>query len=121
MTRKQTDFLQALQDSPIIAALKNDEGWNRRWRATVPLFFFLYGSILNIDQLVARVKERGKMAFVHADLIEGMTAKDIAANFIAQRTQADGIISTRPNIIRRAKALDLLTIQRFFPVRFAVF
>lgn len=113
MTRKQTDFVQALQDSPIIAALKNDEGLEQALGSDCAIVFFLYGSILNIDQLVARVKERDKMAFVHADLIEGMTAKDIAANFIAQRTQADGIISTRPNIIRRAKALDLLTIQRF--------
>lgn len=114
MTRKQTDFLQALQDSPIIAALKNDEGLEQALESDCAIVFFLYGSILNIGQLVARVRQRGKIAFVHADLIEGMTAKDIAANFIAQNTQADGIISTRPNIIRRAKALDLLTIQRFF-------
>ena len=60
------------------------------------------------------VKQAGKIVFVHADLIEGLTARDITADFIAQNTKADGIISTRPNIIRRAKALGMLTIQRFF-------
>ena len=74
MTRKQTDFVQALQDSPIIAALKNDEGLEQALESDCAIVFFLYGSILNIDQLVARVKQRGKMAFVHADLIEGRTA-----------------------------------------------
>lgn len=114
MTRKQTDFLQALQDSPVIAALKNDEGLMQAIESDCAIVFFLYGTILNIGELVARVKDSGKMAFVHADLIEGMTARDIAADFIAQNTRADGIISTRPNLIRRAKSLDLLTIQRFF-------
>lgn len=114
MTRKQTEFIQALQDSPVIAALKNDEGLTQALASDCSIVFFLYGTILNIGELVARVKESGKLAFVHADLIEGMTARDIAADFIAQNTQADGIISTRPNLIRRAKALDLLTIQRFF-------
>jgi len=34
--------------------------------------------------------------------------------FIATQTQADGIISTRQNLVRRAKALGLLCVQRFF-------
>ena len=51
---------------------------------------------------------------MHADLIEGMTAKDIAANFIAQRTQADGIISTKPALIKRARELSLYTTLRVF-------
>ncbi len=114
MTQKQAAFLQALQDSPIIAALKNDSGLAQALESDCSIVFFLYGSILNIGELVARVKAKGKLAFVHADLIEGMTTKDIAADFIAQNTQTDGIISTRPNLIRRAKSLDLLTIQRFF-------
>lgn len=114
MTPRQSDFLQALQDAPVIAALKNDQGLAQALESDCAIVFFLYGTILNIGNLVAQVKESGKLAFVHADLIEGMTAKDIAADFIAQNTQADGIISTRPNLIRRAKSLDLLTIQRFF-------
>ena len=76
--------------------------------------FFLYGTILNIASLIERAKAAGKLVFVHADLIEGMTSKDITADYIARNTQADGIISTRPNLIRRAKSLGLLTIQRFF-------
>ena len=43
-----------------------------------------------------------------------MSVKDISADFIARNTAADGVISTRPNLIRRAKELDLITIQRFF-------
>ena len=91
-----------------------DAGLEKAVRSDCTTVFFLYGTILDIASHVERVKQAGKIVFVHADLIEGLTARDITADFIAQNTQADGIISTRPNIIRRAKALGLLTIQRFF-------
>ena len=87
----------------MIAALKSDEGLEKAIASDCTTVFFLYGTILNIASHVERVKQAGKIVFVHADLIEGLTARDITADFIAQNTQADGIISTRPNIIRRAK------------------
>ena len=33
---------------------------------------------------------------------------------LSKHTKADGIISTRPNLIRHASALGLLTVQRYF-------
>ena len=114
MEHKREKMVDALQDCPVIAALKSDAGLEKAVRSDCTTVFFLYGTILNIASHVERVKQAGKIVFVHADLIEGLTARDITADFIAQNTQADGIISTRPNIIRRAKALGLLTIQRFF-------
>ena len=107
-------FADALQDQPVIAAVKNDAGLERALESECTVIFFLYGTILNIPQLVRRVKEKKKLAFVHADLIEGMSGKDISADFLALNTQADGIISTRPNLIRRARELGLITIQRYF-------
>ena len=112
MEHKREKFLDALQDCPVIAALKSDEGLEKAIASDCTTVFFLYGTILNIASHVERVKQAGKLVF--ADLIEGLTARDITADFIAQNTKADGIISTRPNIIRRAKALGMLTIQRFF-------
>lgn len=111
---QERKMVDALQDCPVIAALKSDAGLEKAVRSDCTTVFFLYGTILDIASHVERVKQTGKIVFVHADLIEGLTARDITADFIAQNTQADGIISTRPNIIRRAKALGLLTIQRFF-------
>jgi glycerol uptake operon antiterminator len=52
--------------------------------------------------------------FVHIDLIDGLASRDVAVDYIAKNTKADGIISTRPNIVKCAKTYDLLTIQRFF-------
>ena len=107
-------FVEAMQDAPVIAAVKNDEGLDRALSSGCTVVFLLYGTILNIGELVRRVKEAGKLAFIHIDLIEGMSARDISAEYIASRTEADGVISTHPNLIRRAWELGLLTIQRFF-------
>ena len=66
-------------------------------------------------QIVKRIKAAGKLAFVHADLIEGLSNRgEIAVDFLAEATKADGIISTRPNLIHHAKELGLITVQRFF-------
>lgn len=107
-------FIQLLQDSPVIAAVKNDDGLKRALESSCSAIFILYGTILNISDLVCQVKQSGKLAIVHADLVDGLTTRDIAADFLARSTKADGLISTRPNLIHRAKELGLITIQRFF-------
>lgn len=114
MQAKLKLFVEAIQDAPVIAAVKDGEGLERALATDCTVVFLLYGTILNIRDLVRQVKEAGKLSFIHLDLVEGLSAKDISAEFIASRTEADGIISTHPNLIRRAGELGLLTIQRFF-------
>lgn len=114
MSEQLRRFVEAIHDAPVIAAVKDDEGLERALASESTVVFLLYGTILNIQELVRRVKEAGKLALIHIDLVEGMSAKDISAEYIASRTGADGVISTHPNLIRRARELGLLTIQRFF-------
>lgn len=113
-TRRVEKFLEALQEAPVIAAVKSDADLAHALESECAVLFFLYGTILNIPDLVRAAKERGKLALVHVDLVEGLAGRDIAMDFIAQNTLADGVISTRPNLIRRAKELGLISVQRFF-------
>ncbi|MDY5957621.1 MAG: glycerol-3-phosphate responsive antiterminator, partial [Frisingicoccus sp.] len=76
--------------------------------------FILFGNVCNIGDIVKRVKDGGKRAIVHMDLVNGLSSTEISVDFIKNTTQADGIISTKPMIVKRAKELGLLTIQRFF-------
>ena len=111
---KLQQFCEALHDQPVIAAVKNQESIDRALETDCSAIFILQGTILNIPDLVARVRDAGRFALVHADLIEGMAGKEISVDYLAQNTRADGIISTRPNMIRRARELGLISIQRFF-------
>ena len=115
MKGRQAAFEEAIQEAPVIAAVKNDMGLAHALRSECAAVFILYGTILDIGQIVKRIRAAGKLAFVHADLIEGLSNRgEIAVDFLAEATKADGIISTRPNLIHHAKELGLITVQRFF-------
>ena len=70
---------------------------------------------LNIGELIARVHAASRRAVVHADLVAGLAPREIAVDFL-QRCGADGIISTRPLLIRRGRELGLLTVLRAFVI-----
>ncbi|MCI8389425.1 MAG: glycerol-3-phosphate responsive antiterminator [Roseburia sp.] len=110
------EFREALEDSPIIAAIKDDDGLQKCLNSESRVVFILYGDICSIAGIVKTVKSFDKIAMVHIDLINGLSSKEIAVDFLKQYTSADGIITTRPNLIRRARELNLYTILRFFVI-----
>ena len=107
-------FLNALEASPVITAVKDDEGVDACLKSESQVVFILYGDICTISEIVSKVKKAGKLAVVHLDLIHGLASKNIAADFIRKYTEADGVISTKPTIIHRARELGLLTVLRVF-------
>ena len=60
------------------------------------------------------MKDAGKIAMVHVDLISGLSTREVAVDFIHTNTMADGIITTKPSLIRRARELSMFTVLRFF-------
>ena len=107
-------FKDAIENSPIIAAIKNDVELNQCLNCDSQVIFILYGDICTIPEIVSKVKAAGKLPVVHLDLIHGLASKNIAADFIKKYTEADGVISTKPTIIHRAKELGMLTVLRVF-------
>ena len=110
------EFREALEDSPIIAAIKDDEGLKKCKESDSQVIFILYGDICSISDIVNEVKTSGKIAMVHIDLINGLSSKEIAVDFIRKYTEADGIITTKPVLIKHAKELGLYTILRLFVI-----
>jgi glycerol uptake operon antiterminator len=108
------DFLKLLKQTPVILAIKSMEGLENCLRENCAIIFILFGDILSIPGIVAKIKDAGKAAIVHLDLIDGLSAHDAAVNFLAGNTRTDGIISTRANVLKTARARGLLAIQRFF-------
>ncbi|MDO5418098.1 MAG: glycerol-3-phosphate responsive antiterminator [Lachnospiraceae bacterium] len=108
-------FYDMVEANPVIAAIKDMDGLEKCCRLQdIKVIFILYGDICNIPEIVRQVRESGKLAIVHVDLIAGLSPKEIAVDFIQKHTKADGIISTKPTMIRRAKELGMYTVMRFF-------
>ena len=110
------DFLLATEKCPVIPEIKNEEWLEALADSDSDLVYILYGDICTIADIVNRVKEMGKKAIVHIDLIVGLSAKEISVDFIRKYTKADGIISMKPTLIKRANDLELFTIQRFYMI-----
>ncbi len=107
-------ILEKFENSPVVAAVKDDKGLNKSLLCDINVLFILYGNINNIIEIVEKAKCANRIVFVHIDLIEGLSQKEAAVDYIKAKTGADGIISTRPNIIKYAKSVGLFTVQRFF-------
>ena len=107
-------YKEAFEDFPIIAAIRSDQDLTECLKTDCQNIFILYGSIMNIGNITRRITDSGKYAFIHMDMIEGLSSKEVAVEFIKNNTTADGIISTKSALIKKAKELDLFSIQRFF-------
>ncbi len=110
------EFLLATEKCPVIPEIKNDEWLEALADSDSDLVYILYGDICTISDIVDRVKAMGKIAIVHTDLIAGLSAKEISIDFIKKYTKADGIISMKQALIKRANELGLFTIQRFYMI-----
>lgn len=110
------NMIDLLETSPVIAAVKNESGLENCLKTDCRVVFLLFGTICDVAELVDRVKESGKIAIVHVDLIQGLSSKEVAVDFIRRNTRADGIISTKSPIVKHAKELGMICIQRTFVV-----
>jgi glycerol uptake operon antiterminator len=108
------DFVNKIEASPIIAAVKNDSELERCLKTEVEVVFTLYGDVCTIPEITKKIKAAGRIAMVHLDLVAGLTQKEISIDYIRDRTCADGIITTRANLIRHAKERGLATVLRYF-------
>lgn len=112
MDQRLYDLIEA---NPVIAAVKDMDGLAGCCaREEIKVVFILFGDICNIGAIVKQIKDADKVAMVHIDLITGLSSKEIAVDFIKESTSADGIISTKPALIKRARELSLYTTLRVF-------
>jgi len=109
-------FKDMLFDSPVIAAIKDDEGLEKCLNCDAKIIFVLYGDIITIPSIVEKINASNKLAFVHVDLISGLYSCEVAVDYIKKETKAFGIISTKSQVILRAKELGLATVMRFFVI-----
>ena len=106
-------LLEQLEEFPVIAAVKSEAGLEKCLTCESRAVFVLYGDLVSIGGIAARIHEAGKAAIVHIDLIDGLSPREVAVDFIRTATAADGIISTRPALVGYARQSGLIAVQRF--------
>lgn len=110
------EAIDLLELSFVIAAVKDEKGVERCLQSDCPVVFVLCGNICTIGEIIRRLKEKKKYVIAHADLINGLGGREIVADFLKKNTLTDGIISTKPLVVKRAMELGLIGILRTFTV-----
>lgn len=80
-----------------------------------------YEYIIMLDIHLARLKsifqlanQHGKKLFLHADLIQGLQNDQYGTEFLCQEFKPYGLLSTKANVILKAKEKGVIAIQRIF-------
>lgn len=116
-TFMRRQFLHAVEENPIIAAVKDNEGLEKACKmGELTVIFVLYGDICSIGGIVNRIQQAGKLAMVHMDLVTGLSAKEVSVDYLRDTAGADGIITTKAAMTTYAKEQGLYTVLRFFVI-----
>jgi glycerol uptake operon antiterminator len=107
-----SDFLM---HSPIIAAVNTVEMFEPALEAPTKSLYLLAGSPISLPEMIRRAKDRGKVCLVNMDFLSGLNRDRDAVEYLALH-KAEGIVSTRFDVLKTAKALGLFTIQRTFAI-----
>lgn len=108
------ELADLLEENPLVAAVKSHGELQKSLGCDSAMIFILYGSILELPGIVGEIRAAGKLAIVHVDLVDGLSPREAAVDYIKSSTGADGVISTRSGLIRYARSRELIAIQRFF-------
>lgn len=105
---------QSLEMFPIVASV-HQEQFEESLNSPAEIIFLLEGDVMSVADNIKRVHENNKAIFIHIDLLKGIGKDRCGVEFL-KMLGADGIISTRAPLIKTAKEIGLIAIQRYFAV-----
>ncbi|WP_432664545.1 glycerol-3-phosphate responsive antiterminator [Wukongibacter baidiensis] len=109
-----SEFYKRVHENPIICAISDLGKLDFAVKSPSEVIFLLNGDIFNLKNTVSKVKENNKLIFIHLDLMDGFSKDVIALKYISKNIKPDGIITTKSNLIRIAKDMNIFAIQRLF-------
>lgn len=81
-----------------------------------PVIFLTKCSIGNLQSVVKKIHEFGKLAFVHLEFVEGFKPDTEGLKLMRNMFKVDGVISTNTRSLLKAKSVGLQTVFRLFLV-----
>lgn len=109
-----TNFFKRLERNPIIAAVNNLNKLDNAIDCPCENIFLLAGNIVDLKNVVDKVRANDKAIYIHLDLIEGISKDHWGLEYVAKNIKPHGIITTKSNLIKHSQELDIFAIQRFF-------
>ncbi len=109
---KISEIITCLECNPVVAAVQNDK-WQAAVESPAQVIFYLSADLLTVKEMIRQAHAAGKYVMVHIDLAEGIGKDKAGIRYLAD-CGADGILSTKAQMIRLAKEQGMVAVQRFF-------
>ena len=101
-------------DRKIIPAARTMKQFDEVVKSEFEYIVLLEVHLSHLRALKHEADRHGKKLIIHADLIHGLKTDNFAADYLCNDIRPAGIISTRSNIILKAKSRGIIAIQRVF-------
>jgi glycerol uptake operon antiterminator len=98
----------------ILPASSNMKDFERFLKSPYEIGVFLEMHIAQLKHVNAMAEANGKKMLYHMDMIHGIKSDDYSTEFICQEYKPYGLISTKSNVILKAKQKGLIAVQRVF-------
>ncbi|MBM7097554.1 MULTISPECIES: glycerol-3-phosphate responsive antiterminator [Alteribacter] len=98
----------------VLPAIRQLKDFDWLLRSPYETIILLESHIGQLRSIVTTAKRANKKMFIHADLVHGLKSDDYGADFLCQDIKVDGLISTRKNMVLKAKKQGISAIQRLF-------
>lgn len=104
----------SFQQQKVLPAARTLKQFEQLLQSDFEYVVLLEVHISNLKALKSEALKHRKKLIIHADLIQGLKTDNYAADFLCNDIKPAGIISTRSNMILKAKSKGIIAIQRMF-------
>lgn len=103
-----------MNSQKIIPAIKTMKDFEAFLRSPYEVGVLLELHLSQLKSVFHYARQCEKKLLLHADLIQGLSHDEYAAEYLCQEYKPYGLISTRGSVIIKAKQKKVLAIQRIF-------
>lgn len=106
------EFKDSLERFPVIATV-HKQTLKKAIASPAEILVHMDADLMSIEYDIKAIHESGKCVLVHIDLAQGIAGDKTGLQYLSN-LGVDGIVSTRGKLIRQAKEMGLIAVQRFF-------
>lgn len=111
---KLSTTMKSLLEYPVVPTSITSDSFYESLNTPAKAVFCQQGTTLaTVSQQISEAHNAGKSIFLCIDLIDGLGKDRDGVEYLAD-CGADGVITTRGQLIRYGKQVGLLTVQKFF-------
>jgi len=109
-------FWKRLQEKKLIAAVKDMKRFEQvfTYEENIAAALLMAGNILTVKNYVDSLQDKGIPVILHVEKIQGLKLDHYGLDFIRQYVRPFAIVTTKADVIKRAKEQGIFVIQRIF-------